>query len=157
MPAKEPEKLYYSIGEVSRLTQLPASVLRYWETEFSDLHPPKNRAGKRVYRRKDIDRVLLIKKLLYDERFTIEGARKLLAEKKLIVPEAELSSTLAPSPAPIGRQMPCLKWIHCRQLQPGLRIFPAPPLGRMVGLRRSCVRGRLSRPIIMKTSSSTSQ
>jgi DNA-binding transcriptional MerR regulator len=73
---KELTKLYYSIGEVSALTELPASVLRYWETEFSGLRPPKNRAGKRIYRPSDIERVLLIKKLLYTDRFTIEGAKK---------------------------------------------------------------------------------
>jgi DNA-binding transcriptional MerR regulator len=78
----ELKKLYYSIGEVSALTDLPASVLRYWETEFSSLRPPKNRAGKRIYRPADIERLLLIKKLLYEERFTIEGACKHLKELK---------------------------------------------------------------------------
>jgi DNA-binding transcriptional MerR regulator len=82
MPLGEPEKLYYSIGEVSRMTELPASVLRYWESEFEYLRPPKNRAGKRTYRRADIDRILRLKKLLYEERFTIEGARKLLKEER---------------------------------------------------------------------------
>ncbi len=77
---EEIKKLYYSIGEVSRMTDLPASVLRFWETEFGDIRPPKNRAGKRTYRRSDIDRILLIKKLLYEDRFTIEGARKVLNE-----------------------------------------------------------------------------
>jgi DNA-binding transcriptional MerR regulator len=72
------KKLYYSIGEVSKITGLPASVLRFWETEFSGLRPAKNRAGKRVYREVEIDRLLLIKKLLYEERFTIEGARQYL-------------------------------------------------------------------------------
>ena len=82
MPLGEPEKLYYSIGEVSRMTELPASVLRFWESEFEYLRPPKNRAGKRTYRRADIDRILRLKKLLYDERFTIEGARKILKEER---------------------------------------------------------------------------
>ena len=77
---EEIKKLYYSIGEVSRITDLPASVLRFWETEFSGIRPPKNRGGKRTYRRSDIDRILLIKKLLYEDRFTIEGARKVLGE-----------------------------------------------------------------------------
>lgn len=82
MPLGEPEKLYYSIGEVGRMTELPASVLRFWESEFEYLRPPKNRAGKRTYRRSDIDRILRLKKLLYEERFTIEGARKLLKEER---------------------------------------------------------------------------
>ncbi|HEX7344796.1 MAG TPA: MerR family transcriptional regulator [bacterium] len=83
MPLGEPEKLYYSIGEVSRMTELPASVLRFWESEFEYLRPPKNPGGKRTYRRADIDRILRIKKLLYEERFTIEGARKLLKEERV--------------------------------------------------------------------------
>ena len=72
------KKLYYSIGEVSRLTNLKAYVLRYWESEFSALKPPKNRAGNRTYRQKDIDTVLKIKDLLYNKRFTINGAREAL-------------------------------------------------------------------------------
>ena len=74
-------KLYFTIGEVSRITGLPASVLRYWETEFNGIRPPRNRAGKRIYRQSEIDRILRIKKLLYEDRFTIEGARNLLKEE----------------------------------------------------------------------------
>ena len=72
------KKLYYSIGEVSRLTNLKAYVLRYWESEFSALKPPKNRAGNRTYRQKDIDTILKIKDLLYKKRYTIDGAREAL-------------------------------------------------------------------------------
>ena len=68
------KKLYYSIGEVSELTQLKAYVLRYWETEFSQLKPPKNRAGNRTYRQKDIDMILYIKDLLYKKKFKIGRA-----------------------------------------------------------------------------------
>ncbi len=71
-----PDKLFYKIGEVARLTDVKPHVLRYWESEFPSLSPPKNRADQRVYRRKDIDTILLIKKLLYEENFTISGARK---------------------------------------------------------------------------------
>ncbi len=71
-------KLYYSISEVSTLTGLKQHVLRYWEDEFPDLKPKKNRAGNRAYRIKDIKLIFLIKHLLYDERFTIEGAREKL-------------------------------------------------------------------------------
>jgi DNA-binding transcriptional MerR regulator len=73
------KKLYYSIGEVCKLTGLKSYVLRYWETEFRELRPPKNRAGNRTYRKKDIDIILQIKELLYDKKFTIEGARNQLA------------------------------------------------------------------------------
>ena len=75
------KKLYYAIGEVSELTKLKAYVLRYWETEFSQLRPPKNRAGNRTYRQKDIDIILKIKDLLYNQKFTIDGARKMLSGK----------------------------------------------------------------------------
>jgi DNA-binding transcriptional MerR regulator len=76
---KQIKKLYYSIGEVSKMTDLKAYVLRYWETEFKQLKPPKNRAGNRTYRQTDIDLILFIKDLLYIKKFTIEGARTQLA------------------------------------------------------------------------------
>ena len=76
---KQIKKLYYSIGEVSKTTDLKAYVLRYWETEFKQLKPPKNRAGNRTYRQTDIDLILFIKDLLYNKKFTIEGARTQLA------------------------------------------------------------------------------
>ncbi len=75
------KKLYYSIGEVSDLTSLKAYVLRYWETEFSSLKPPKNRAGNRTYRQKDIDIILEIKDLLYNKKYTIDGARNSILKK----------------------------------------------------------------------------
>jgi DNA-binding transcriptional MerR regulator len=70
-----PDKLYFRIGEVSRLCSLPSYVLRFWETEFPQLKPPKSGTGQRMYRRPDVENVLRIKKLLYDEGFTIAGAR----------------------------------------------------------------------------------
>jgi DNA-binding transcriptional MerR regulator len=73
-----PDKLYFRIGEVSRLCRLPAYVLRFWETEFPQLKPVKSSTGQRMYRRKDVDAVLRIKKLLYEEGFTIAGARQQL-------------------------------------------------------------------------------
>ena len=79
---KQIKKLYYSIGEVSKMTELKAYVLRYWETEFKQLKPPKNRAGNRTYRQSDIDLILYIKDLLYTKKFTIEGARNQLAMEK---------------------------------------------------------------------------
>ena len=74
-----PEKLYFRIGEVSGLADTKPYVLRYWETEFPSLKPVKSSTGHRLYRRSDVEMVFEIKRLLYDEGFTIEGARKYLA------------------------------------------------------------------------------
>ena len=76
-----PDKLYFRIGEVSRLAGIKPYVLRFWETEFSTLGPKKSGKGHRLYRRKDVELVLEIKHLLYDKRFTIEGARKHLDKR----------------------------------------------------------------------------
>ncbi len=76
MSQVQPEKLYYSISEVARLTGVKAHVLRYWESEFPTLRPRKTRTGSRRYRQLDIDEILAIKKLLYDEGFKIAGAKK---------------------------------------------------------------------------------
>ena len=76
MEARDIKKLYYSISEVSEITRLKQYVLRYWETEFSQLKPGKNTAGNRVYRSHDIDTIMEIKSLLYDRKFTIKGARQ---------------------------------------------------------------------------------
>ncbi|MBI1804707.1 MAG: MerR family transcriptional regulator [Ignavibacteria bacterium] len=72
------KKLYYSISEVSKITDLEQYVLRYWETEFELLNPSKNRAGNRIYTNRDIKLILYIKKLLRNERYTIEGAKQVL-------------------------------------------------------------------------------
>jgi DNA-binding transcriptional MerR regulator len=72
------KKLYYSISEVSKITEIEQYVLRYWETEFEQLTPQKNRAGNRIYTNKDIQVILQIKSLLRDKKYTIEGAKKIL-------------------------------------------------------------------------------
>src|SRR5437899_2796477 len=72
------KKLYYSISEVSKITDLEQYVLRYWESEFEQLKPAKNRAGNRIYTNRDIKLILYIKKLLREERYTIEGAKQVL-------------------------------------------------------------------------------
>lgn len=78
-----PDKLYFRIGEVSKLSRLPAYVLRFWESEFPQLHPNKSSTGQRMYRRRDVENVMMIKRLLYEEGFTISGARQhLRAETK---------------------------------------------------------------------------
>jgi DNA-binding transcriptional MerR regulator len=85
------EKLYYRIGEVEQITAVPAYVLRYWESEFKLLRPKKNPAGQRLYRPRDLELVQRIKTLLYDERLTLEGARKrLLAESRRSTNQLEL-------------------------------------------------------------------
>lgn len=86
MPAAA-EKLYYRIGEVEEATGVPAYVLRYWESEFKLLRPKKNPAGQRVYRQRDVDLIRRIKTLLYDERLTLEGAKKRLAAEARRAPE----------------------------------------------------------------------
>ena len=78
-----PDKLYFRIGEVEHIAAVPAYVLRYWESEFKLLRPKKNPAGQRLYRKRDVELVLRIKALLYEERLTLEGAKKrLLAESR---------------------------------------------------------------------------
>jgi DNA-binding transcriptional MerR regulator len=89
-----PDKLYFRIGEVSELCRLPAYVLRFWETEFPQLKPVKSNTGQRMYRRKDVDAVLRIKKLLYEEGFTIAGARQQLRS------DLKLEKNQAPLPFP---------------------------------------------------------
>jgi DNA-binding transcriptional MerR regulator len=90
-----PDKLYFRIGEVSELCRLPAYVLRFWETEFPQLKPIKSSTGQRMYRRKDVEAVLRIKKLLYEEGFTIAGARQQLRS------ESKVEKNQAPLPFPV--------------------------------------------------------
>src|SRR5689334_13762608 len=92
-----PEKLFFKIGEVCELAGVQAHVLRYWETEFPTLAPQKNRAGQRTYRRKDVEMALRIKELLYDEQYTIAGAKKKLAGE-LRSPAREGAAAPARSP-----------------------------------------------------------
>jgi len=73
-----PDKLYFRIGEVARLCEVPAYVLRFWESEFPQLHPNKGGTGQRLYRRRDVEIALRVKSLLYDQGYTIPGARQLL-------------------------------------------------------------------------------
>jgi DNA-binding transcriptional MerR regulator len=81
-----PDKLYFKIGEVSELLGVEPYVLRYWESEFSVLSPKKSGTGHRLYRRKDVELLLRIKHLLYEKRFTIEGARQTLQETRVPKP-----------------------------------------------------------------------
>ena len=80
MRAKEPVQEFFSIGDVCTLTDLKPHVLRYWESQFKFLHPAKNRSGNRVYQRREIELVMLVKQLLYTEKYTIDGARQKIDE-----------------------------------------------------------------------------
>src|SRR6478672_6302248 len=80
MKAKEPVQEFFSIGDVCGLTDLKPHVLRYWESQFKFLHPAKNRSGNRVYQRKEIELIMLVKQLLYAEKYTIDGARQKIDE-----------------------------------------------------------------------------
>lgn len=102
------KKLYYSISEVSKITDLEQYVLRYWESEFEQLQPAKNRAGNRIYTNRDIKMILHIKKLLRDERYTIEGAKQVLqsyipndegGEQLELIPPVIEQTDVPPKPA----------------------------------------------------------
>jgi DNA-binding transcriptional MerR regulator len=80
MKPKEPVQEFFSIGDVCTLTDLKPHVLRYWESQFKFLHPAKNRSGNRVYQRREIELVMLVKQLLYTEKYTIDGARQKIDE-----------------------------------------------------------------------------
>ena len=109
-PQEIPDKLYFRIGEVARLAGIKPYVLRFWETEFPSLGPKKSGTGHRLYRRKEVEMALEIKRLLYEKRFTIEGARKFLETRgktepargaKAVKPAKKVQAELfaaAPSP-----------------------------------------------------------
>ncbi len=101
-----PEKLFFKIGEVCELAGVQAHVLRYWETEFPMLAPQKNRAGQRTYRRRDVEMALRIKQLLYDEQYTIAGAKKKLANDSSRGASHEVDATPTPKPPPRSLQPP---------------------------------------------------
>jgi DNA-binding transcriptional MerR regulator len=97
-----PEKLFFKIGEVCDITGIQAHVLRYWESEFPMLAPQKNRAGQRTYRKRDVEMVLRIKELLYEDQYTIAGAKKRLTNElrgasklKVVTPEMSAPSQAA--------------------------------------------------------------
>ena len=100
-----PEKLFFKIGEVCELAGVQAHVLRYWETEFPMLAPQKNRSGQRTYRRRDVEMALRIKQLLYDEQYTIAGAKKKLANDSRGAGR-EVEALPTPKPPPRSLQPP---------------------------------------------------
>jgi DNA-binding transcriptional MerR regulator len=82
MSGAEPVQEFFSIGEVCELTDLKPHVLRYWESQFKFLNPAKNRSGNRVYQRREVELILLVKHLLYTEKYTIDGARQKVEEQR---------------------------------------------------------------------------
>jgi DNA-binding transcriptional MerR regulator len=112
-----PDKLYFRIGEVASLCRLPAYVLRFWETEFPQLRPVKSSTGQRMFRKRDVESVVRIKKLLYDDGFTIAGARAQLREET----KSERNQTTLPFPV-----NPAVNVAHLRnELQQILHILSA--------------------------------
>jgi DNA-binding transcriptional MerR regulator len=116
-----PDKLYFRIGDVARICDVPAYVLRFWETEFPHLKPNKGGTGQRLYRRRDVELALRIKRLLYDEGYTIPGARQLLKAdaKQHTAPQLSL---LAPEPPETQK----LKGLR-RELQAIAALLSRPP------------------------------
>ena len=95
-PPQIPQKIYFRIGEVARIVDVAAHVIRFWETEFRILRPQKSRTGQRIYARRDVERLVTIKRLLKEERYTIEGARKFL-ETRLKTESARPAKAVKPA------------------------------------------------------------
>jgi DNA-binding transcriptional MerR regulator len=115
---KIPDKLYFRIGEVAQLAGVEPYVLRFWETEFPQLAPKKSGSGHRLYRRKEVEMVLEVKRLLYDKRFTIEGARRYFEQNKKKGGAGAKPSPAAAQPRPPEPPMQAM-----------LFGAPAPPAG----------------------------
>jgi DNA-binding transcriptional MerR regulator len=152
-----PEKLFFKIGEVCDITGIQAHVLRYWESEFPMLAPQKNRAGQRTYRKRDVEMVLRIKELLYEDQYTIAGAKKRLTSEirgasklKVVTPEmgAQALSVppvpqLVPTPAPEAEEPPHdFEDAHDEPVQaaPAQIAYPAPPEPRQPDESRAALR-----------------
>jgi DNA-binding transcriptional MerR regulator len=120
-------KEYYSIGEVCEITGLKPHVLRYWETQFKAIQPVKNRAGNRAYRRREIEMIQLVKKLLYDQKYTIEGARQRIeelrkrntAQLEAELGEVQLQDTFANLTADLSDLVTYIEAFHRGEVEPG--------------------------------------
>ncbi len=126
MDIEIPDKLYFKIGEVSRITGVKPHVLRYWESEFGAFSPNKSRSRQRLYQRKDIELVLRLKRLLYQEGYTISGARRKLREKEA-PPAPESGSGTGFESVPDNEQIDLLSEIRqdLRNLRDQLRREPS--------------------------------
>jgi DNA-binding transcriptional MerR regulator len=109
-PTVIPDKLYFRIGDVAKLCDVPAYVLRFWETEFPQLKPNKGGTGQRLYRKRDVEMALRIKSLLYDQGYTIPGARQVFSteSKTKEAPETTPQLAAAPAPAPAPEPAPSI-------------------------------------------------
>ena len=121
-PEEIPDKLYFRIGEVARLAGIKPYVLRFWETEFSVLDPKKSGTGHRLYRRKEVQLVLEIKRLLYEKRYTIEGARKFLDGR------SKNGEPAATATASASKRSPAKPALSSQPVQTGFFDVPSPLL-----------------------------
>jgi DNA-binding transcriptional MerR regulator len=136
MDSRFPEKLFYRIGDVSEITGIKPHVLRYWETEFSGLRPRKTPTGQRIYERRDVELVVEIKTLLYEQRYTISGAKKLLARRRK---QALKKSTSATMPRDVSEALK----VCCQELRGLLALLePDGPRVRRHGRQAPDLPGR---------------
>src|SRR5215203_2540180 len=122
-----PEKLFFKIGEVCDLTGVQAHVLRYWESEFPMLAPQKNRAGQRTYRKRDVEMALRIKELLYEDQYTIAGAKKKLASEL----RGASKLKVVPTPDPNAPPVPPVSQPALQTAAPSIEtrpVYDSPPL-----------------------------
>ena len=141
-----PEKLFFKIGEVCDITGIQAHVLRYWESEFPMLAPQKNRAGQRTYRKRDVEMVLRIKDLLYEDQYTIAGAKKKLQNElrgasklKVVTPDmnaANINAGESPSAAPVSAQPQSAPPVYASDQE----LPPAEPGTPLTDERRTALR-----------------
>jgi DNA-binding transcriptional MerR regulator len=145
-PASEiPDKLYFRIGEVARLCEVPAYVLRFWESEFPQLKPNKGGTGQRLYRRRDVEMALRVKTLLYDEGYTIPGARQVLKSEfrqnapQLALPGADLPASDAKQLRSLRRELQSIAALLARPMDkiPGAPKSPPPAVHAIRAPRRA--------------------
>jgi DNA-binding transcriptional MerR regulator len=143
-----PDKLYFRIGEVARLCEVPAYVLRFWESEFPQLKPNKGGTGQRLYRRRDVEMALRIKTLLYDEGYTIPGARQLLkSEVRQKEPQLALGVDAIPGKAELQK----LRRLR-KEMQELLNLL-AEPTAKAKGGPVQQIRGPRQRPTVTEAES----
>lgn len=137
-----PDKLYFRIGEVARLCEVPPYVLRFWETEFPQLKPNKGGTGQRLFRRRDVETALRVKRLLYDEGYTIPGARQIIKsesrQKELLLPMDTSQEGVAGADSQIVRKLQ-------RELRE-LHVILSKPVARAVPSVVQSIRGPRSAP-----------
>lgn len=151
-----PDKLYFRIGEVARLCEVPAYVLRFWESEFPQLKPNKGGTGQRLFRRRDVEMALRVKTLLYDEGYTIPGARAILKsefrqkEPQLALPGAALPSSDAKQLRILRRELEAIAALLARPVD-GVSSASKPPAGAVQSIRaarRGALTSRIEMPEI---------